>query len=197
METSLDAFMCDMTHSDKSHDSFKCVTRRIPMCYMTRSFISSVSAVALMETWLIAALRDRTQSYQSRDSFKDWHDSFLCVAWLVAAVRDSTHFFAWLNSFKCLTQWLLCVTERIPLRDVTRWNVWHNSFLRVTWLVPWWNELQVSAVALQETSLVAALRDRTQSYQFRDSFKDVTWLIPMCCMTRSCFAWQHAFLCVT
>ena len=143
METSLDAFMCDMTHSDKSHDSFKCVTRCIPMCYMTRSFISSVSAVALMETWLIAALRDRTQSYQSRDSFKDvtwlvpmcsmtrscfaWQDAFLEVLWLFKDV-------AWLIPMCCMTRscfaWqhaFLCVTWPVQMCDTTHSYVWRDA----------------------------------------------------------------------
>ena len=54
--------------------------------------------------------------------------------------------------------------------------VWHDSFIRVTWLIP--------------------TLDMTHSYVWHDSFIRVTWLIHTCDMTHS-YVWHNSFIRVT
>jgi len=62
-----------------------------------------------------------------------WHDS-LCVIWLIhmcdvtrSYESVTTHSCAWCDSFVCVA-WL------IRICDMTNSYVWHDSFMRVTWL---------------------------------------------------------------
>ena len=92
--------MRDMTHSDVSHDSFRCVTWLVHMCDMTHS-------------WLVH-MCDMTHSDVS-------HDSIACVTWLIQ-MCDMTHSDVWHDSF-------ICVTWRIHPCDMTHIYVRHNSIM--------------------------------------------------------------------
>jgi len=62
--------------------------------------------------------------------------------------------------------------------------VWHDSFIRVTWIV-----------GMCDISLIRRI-DTTHSYVWHGSFICVTWLIHVCDMTYSCV--QHeSFVCMT
>jgi len=127
-----------------------------------------------------------------------WHDSFICVTWLIY-MCDMTHLYVWCDSLTCVT-WLICMCDRerswysrhaplfdqnalmmrvtwlMNMCDVTRWYVWHDSFICVTWLIH--------------------MCDMTHSYLWQDSFVCVTWLIHMCDMTRW-YVWHGSCICVT
>ena len=67
--------------------------------------------------------------------------------------------------------------------DMTHSYVWHDSFMRVTWLI-------------HACDILIHMFDMTYSYVWRDSFICVTWLIHMCDVTHS-HAWRDSFICVT
>jgi len=90
---------------------------------------------------------------------------------------DMAHSYVRHDSFIRVT-WLIpmCVTWLIHLFDMTHSYVWHESFICVTWLIH--------------------MCDMTDSYVWPDSFIRVTWIIHMCDMTHS-YVWYDWFICVT
>jgi len=72
----------------------------------------------------------------------------------------------------------------IYVTETGNWNVWHDSFIYVTWLIH--------------------MCDITHEYGCRDSsirdtdwqLECVTWLIHICDMTDSC-VWHYSFICLT
>ena len=82
---------------------------------------------------------------------------------------DMTPWYAWHDSF-------IRVTWLIHTCDMTHSYVWHDSFIRVTWLIH--------------------TCDMTHSYMWHDSFIRVTWLIHTCDMTHL-YVWHDSFVHVT
>jgi len=88
--------------------------------------------------------------------------------------RDMAHsFMTWLNQTTHLHgSWL------IHTCDMTHVYVWHDSFIRVTWLIG----LKTSSTP--------------HSHVWHDSLTYVTWLIHTCDMTHS-YVWHESFIRVT
>jgi len=71
-----------------------------------------------------------------------WHDSFLCVAWVIHAC-DMTRVYAartWLRllhmcPFDTHVTHMCTLHGLVDVCDMTRWCVWHDSLMCVTWLV--------------------------------------------------------------
>jgi len=95
-----------------------------------------------------------------------WRDAFLCVPGLL---------------YSGVT-WLFCMCDTTHL---------HDSFIRVTWLVPICDPI----CDVTESCTPMFRCDMTQLYVWNDSFICVTWLIHMCDMTHSC-VWCGSFICV-
>ena len=83
----------------------------------------------------------------------------MCVTWLIL-VFDMTHSCVWHDSFIRVTWLILCVTWLTHMSDMTHSCVWHDSLIRV------------------------------------NSFMCVTWLIHMCDMTHSS-VWHNSSICLT
>jgi len=79
--------------------------------------------------------------------------------------------------------WLMSTCARTYL------DVWHDSFICVTWLCV------TSLIHSCERWLISTF-DRTRSYLWHDSFKCVTWLTHMCDLTHSS-VWHDSFQRVT
>ena len=79
---------------------------------------------------------------------------------------------------------------------MTHSYVWHDSFIRVTWLI----HMCDIADSLHDSFICVTwlihMCDMTHSYVWHDSFICVTWLIRMCDMTHSC-VWHDSFICLT
>ena len=63
--------------------------------------------------------------------------------------------------------------------------VWHDSFIRVTWLLHMRDMDGVLWVQVQRCKHKPHLCDTTALYVWRDVFNGVTWLLPICDMARS------------
>jgi len=135
--------MCDMTHSYVWHDSFICVIRPIHVCDVTRA----VCGVPRLSTRMLTVV-----------------DPFTYVTWLIR-MCDMTHSYVWHNSFICIIRPIhvcdvtraVCgvpktidndvafidksfgfdtaVSEAVKVCDMTRSNVWRDSFVRAIWLI--------------------------------------------------------------
>jgi len=107
----------------------------------------------------------------------------------------------WCRFHNVLNLWhdsYICVTWLIHMGDMTHSFVWHDSFICVTWLIYLWNMTHWygwHASFICVTGLIH-MGDMTHSAVCHDSFICVTWLIHLCAMTHS-NGWPHSFLCVT
>jgi len=195
----------DMTHSCVWHDTFTCVTWLIYMCDMTHSCRRRDSFICV--TWLIH-MCDMTHSYV-------WHDSFIRVTWLIPCMWHDT--FIHMNEsaqtnllrntpvslYACHMSTIKCVTWLVHMCDMTHSYVWHDSFIRVTWLIPYmWHDTFINMNESAQTNLLChtpvALYAGHMStikcvtwliHVWHDSFIRVTWLIP--------YMWHDTFICVT
>jgi len=143
--------------------------------------------------------------------FHAWHHTFIRVTWLMCVqytiyvyecdmthsygngmfhshlVRDNsmcdmTHSRVWHDSF-------IRVTWIIHMRDMTPSCVWNDSFMCdtcicVTWLIYTWHETCLCVWLFYMCDITSScVCDMTHSYVGHDSFVCVTWLIYMCDMT--------------
>jgi len=86
----------------------------------------------------------------------------------------------------------------IQICDMTHLDVWHDSFICVTWLLhmcDMTHSLLDMSVSPHMIWLIQ-MCDMTHSDVWHDSFICVTWLIQMCDMTPS-DVWHDSFRCVT
>ena len=113
--------MCDMTHSDVRHDSFKCETWLIHMWDMTHSYVRHDSFRCV--PWLIqicdVTMRESKRALFISDRVTAQHR---CYRNSHTCVRDTTH---------SDVKWL------IQMCDMTHSDVCHDSFKSVTWLCVW------------------------------------------------------------
>jgi len=103
------------------------------------------------------------------------------LLWLVrlwVTRNDMTHSYVWHDSFVRVT-WL------IRTCDMTHSYVWHDSFIRVTWLI---RTCDMTHLYVWHDSFVFVT--------WHDSFIRVTWLVHTSNMTRA-YVWQDAFMFVT
>ena len=85
------------------------------------------------------------------------------------------------RSHSCDKGLLICVTWLIHMCDMTHRDVWHESFICVTWL---------------QTPQTPPLPFLWQGFMWHDSFICVTWLIATC-DTNHLYVWHDSFKCVT
>jgi len=152
-----------VTYFYLGHDSFLCVTWLIPTCDMTRQAESPHEHPTSRLNWLIPARHLST--WDMPHSFA-WHDSSLCVTWLVSMWNmtrraESPHKYP-----TSRLTWRIS-THHVSMWDMTHSYVWHDSFLRVTWL----DELSHPTNTPRHVGLDLFLRAM---------FLCGTWLIPMC-----------------
>jgi len=161
----------------------------------------------MCETWLIY-MCDMTPTFQKgRGACNEAthgclecvrHDSFICVTWLLPFKKAEEP--VWGRS------WFSCVRETwlIYMRDTTHLYVWHDSFIRVTWLTHMW-DMSYSCVTwlLPFASLCEKGRGAHNEATHgclecvrHDSFIFVTRLIYMCDMT-SLYICHNSFICGT
>jgi len=126
-------------------------------------------------------------------------DLCTCVTWLTYTC-DMTHLHVWHDSFTRVT-WLILT------RDRTHWYVWHDAFVCVTGPIHMCDTTHVYAWQCSFIYITGWCAffwlplfpccSRTK-YAWQDPFMCVTWLIYMCdmfvCVTR---VWHDAFVCVT
>ena len=151
------SYMCDMT------DSYMCDMTHSYMCDMTDSYMCDMTH---------SYMCDMTHSYMC-----DMTHSYMC---------DMTHSYMCDMTHQCyivdLLLWLVCLW--VTRHDMTHSCVWHDSFVRVTWLIRTCDMTH------------SYMCDMTHSYVWHDSFICVTWLIRMCDTTHS-YVWHDSFTCVT
>jgi len=184
----------DMTHSCVWHDTFTCVTWLIYMCDMTHSCRRRDSFICV--TWLIH-MCDMTHSYV-------WHDSFIRVTWLIPCMWHDT--FIHMNEsaqtnllrntpvslYACHMSTIKCVTWLVHMCDMTHSYVWHDSFIRVTWLIPYmWHDTFINMNESAQTNLLCHTPVALYAGHM-STIKCVTWLIHMCDMTHS-YVWPDSF----
>ena len=186
-----------------------CVIWRIYMCGMPRSYLwhdpfARVTSIIhafppTMEKTLIGMV-DTMFAYVR-------HDMFICVAWLIRTCDMTlscvTEFPpTWKRSICVCVTWLIltytpdsrwlrnkrrlvCVTQLIThICDMTRLYVWHDSVVRVTWLVyesP--SSRQRRDVFCMETTS-NGMFDTTYAHMWHDSVICWTWLTRSCDVTR-------------
>ena len=167
-----------MTHPYMRHDSFICVTWLIHMCAVTHTCDTThthnqASLMFSSVTWLIHT-RDMTHSYE-------WHDSFIWVTWLIH-MCDMTHSCEWHDSFIRVTWLIhmravthMCDMTQLTTRpalgsssstnkdvpvcdmtylygDMTHSDMWHDSFIHVTWLIHMCDSIPFSVTLSSITS---------------------------------------------
>jgi len=171
-----------MTHCYVWHDSLPCVTWLIDICD-TDTF-ELVLSLIWFELGLILQLRHILGGFPSYSGWVScvcwfhWHVSFSCVTWLTATRGDMSG----VDSF-------IRVTWLIPMCDMTHSYTWHDSLLRVvtcegrccSFLPLLFASFVWHDVFLRETWLMYAL---THSFVWHDWYLCVTWLIHTCDMTR-------------
>ena len=105
-----------------------------------------------------------------------WHDSIIHKTPGKTRLRtESTHH--------------LSTAAVVYMCDMTHSCVWHDSFIRVTWLIHVWHDSFICVTWLIHMCAM------THSYMSHNSFICVTWLIHMCDMTHS-YVWHDSFICV-
>jgi len=119
------------------------------------------------------------------------HDSFVCRKWLIH-VCDMSHSYVMTIDIRVTCRILTHMWWLLGLWDMSHSYVWHDLYLRVTWLIR-----------------TCDMTDTVQTYGCHAAFMCVTWLIHMCDMTRpyvqlihvcnmTCFYAGHdSFTCVT
>jgi len=201
--------MCDMTHlyacNTSWHDSFICLA------------------------WLIymhVIHRDMTHSYVWHDSsictYTSWHDPLICVTWLMY-MHDSMTWLTDARSGSSLSMYWLNVTWLIHMFDMTHpymWldsqiriqglrsqctdSMWHDSFIRVTWLM-YMHASFTCVIRLTDSrsrsSLSMYLHNVTRLIDTCDMTHPYTWLDSQirvqglhCQCTDS--IWHDSFICV-
>jgi len=187
--------MCGMTRSYVWHDSSVCVTQWLIqmwhnsflMCGMTRS-----------NMWHDSLIMCDIMTHSDVAQFicDVWHGFFICVTWPIDNVWHE-------DSFRCGTTHSWCVACLVHMCDMTHLyardtmthsdvaqlilDVWHDSFICVTWLVDnvW-----------RDDSFVRVTWDIDNVWH-NDSFRCGTthswfmaWLIHMCDMTHP-YVWHN------
>jgi len=169
---------CDMTHSYVWYDSFIRVTWLIHMCDMTHSYVwhdSFICMTVIFLAWLIPVC-DKTRSYM-------WHDSFICLTWLVVdPVRKRGGFQSYVCHCPFIRVTVIFVAWLIHTCDMTHLYVWHDSVMRVTWLIicVTWLTIYVTWLMVDPPRKgldVIYTCDITHLYVWRESFICVAWLI--------------------
>ena len=140
--------MCDMTHLDVWHDSFRCVTWLIHMCDLTHSCVRHDSVVCV--TWLTVT----AESVVGRHCLDMTR---LCVCVCVWCECGITRSCVWHDSSMCVCVWCECVAWLIHVCNMTHYNgricpvrspprhdsstcvcettVWNDLFICMTWLI--------------------------------------------------------------
>jgi len=101
-------------------------------------------------------------------------DSFMCVKWIIQTCDMTRPCVTWLLRVRDVPRSYvrynssICVTRPIHTSDITHSNMWHDSFIHVTFLD--------HSSSISVTWLIH-MCDMTHSYAWRDSFMFVTWLI--------------------
>jgi len=187
--------MYDITHTHVWYYSYTCMTWLMHMYDITHSYVWHDSFICM--TWLIH-MYDMTHSYVWHEPHSHvWHDWFICVTWLIP-ICGVKEFHVWHLMFLFWTFWTFshqCAKhDRLEVRDLfmcawhdtyiceagfiymcvmTRFYVWHYSFMRVAWLFHMlayvWHDSFVCVVWLIH------VWGMTYSH---DSFKCMTWLPP-------------------
>jgi len=133
-----------------------CVTWLTHVCDVTRLYVWCVSPMC--ETWLIYM----------------WDDSSICVS------RAALYWIFWnlINRVHCKVE--------IAILNVWRSDVWHDSFIRVTWLIhmcDMTHPLRLHPTPSTEVTWLFHTCVTWLIHMWRDLFTCVAWLIHMCDMT--------------
>jgi len=160
-----------MTHWYLCHDSFICVTRRIRVCAMTRSYEWCDSSVCM--AWYIH-MRDMTYFYARRDTF-------ICVTWLQnrwCMVRSVKGFVDW--HCKYLSEDTLNLSENTFYQRKIEYETTEG-------FVAWFVDVQTDSSKC--VTCLIHVGDMTHSYLCHLTSSPPlmcsTWLIHMCDMTHS------------
>jgi len=162
--------MSHMWMSHLNHVNESCHTCELVMSHVWMSHVTHMNEACHTQEWVM--------SHVGISHVTRMNESCHTYEWVMSHVW-TTH----LGKPECWIGWRDMShsrwTWRIPM-DMTHlcvtclrvtWLIymWHDSFLRVTWLIP--------------------TCDMTHSYVWHDSFIRVTWLIQMCDMTHSHVTW--------
>ena len=101
------------------------------------------------------------------------HDSFVCRKWLIH-VCDMSHSYVMTIDIRVTCRILTHMWWLLGLWDMSHSYVWHDLYLRVTWLIR-----------------TCDMTDTVQKYVGLTAFMCVTWRIHMCDMTHS-YVWHDS-----
>jgi len=141
--------------------------------------------------WYDAFIRETWIMYDNKCC---WHGRYMSVTYIYAMWSDI--YVCQCASPKWITQCDIiyprarpdsCTTTRVAgmavVGDTTRSYVWHDLFIRLTWLVHTF-DIHLTWLVHILTWLVHTF-DMTRSYVWHDAFISVTWLVYMYDMTRA------------
>jgi len=168
IQTTRPVYMCDVTYSYVSHDSFIRVMWRIHMCDVTHSYVWRDSFGQILRLshacvwdcqgpWVVWLnhMCNMAHSYVKHDSSGQtrrfwcgcfwgcqdlWHDSFIHATWLVhiGLWHDS---FTWYDLFICVTWLILTGHYSFILLIHTKSYAWHDMTHSHVWHDSFWDRI--------------------------------------------------------
>ena len=155
-------------------------------CWCVPSKFPTLAGICICDTmyWYVCHIRDTIHCCVPRKSARQISkcvtyvcDTHICVTrihWCVLSLSLSlTHTHTHKHTHTYSRAHFRAKSVTLAGIEMTRWCVWHDSFIWVTWLVD--------------------MCDMTHSYVWHDLFRCVTWLIHMFDMTHS-DVWHDSFI---